>query len=83
MQKSSLRVTPDRSSCGLHNRLQPSQFSGLLLGVSLDPPQGGRLDQDIFHHSVRCILLNNYALQTQKCVCNFSTGYITVSIFTA
>jgi hypothetical protein len=32
-------------------------FSQLLLEVSPSSPQGGRLDQDIFHHFVRGILL--------------------------
>jgi hypothetical protein len=30
MQKRPLQVTLDRSSCGLHSRLQPSKFSQLL-----------------------------------------------------
>jgi hypothetical protein len=62
--KKSLQVTPDRSSHGLHGRLQPFKFSRLLLGVSPDPPQGRRSYQDIFHHSVWCILLYNYAIRT-------------------
>jgi hypothetical protein len=74
VKKRSLQVNPDRSSCGLHSWLQPSKFSRLLFRVSLDPPQGGRPDQDIFHHFVRCILLHNHALQTQKCGCNLSNG---------
>jgi hypothetical protein len=42
----------DQSSRGLLGRLQPSKFSRLLLGVSPDPPQGRRSDEDIFHYSV-------------------------------
>jgi hypothetical protein len=62
--KRSLWVTPDRSSRGLLGRMQPSKFSRLLLGVSPDPPQGRRSDEDIFHYSVWGILLYNYANRT-------------------
>jgi hypothetical protein len=54
--------------------LKVQELSRLPLKVSSDSPQGGRTDQDIFHHSIRCILLYNHALQTQKCRCNLSKG---------
>jgi hypothetical protein len=82
-KKDPFRASPGRLGCGLHNRLQPSKFSRLLFWVSLDSPQGRRPNQDIIHHSVWCILLYNYALQTKKHGCNLPARYATVSAFTA
>jgi hypothetical protein len=82
MQKRSLRITPDRSSCGIHSWLQPSKFSQLLLRVSSDSLQGRISNQDALHYSVWHILLYNYAFQTQKCGCNLLVWYTTVSTFT-
>jgi hypothetical protein len=48
----------------VHSRLQPSKFPRLLFWVSSDSPQSRRLNQDILHFSIWCILLYNYALRT-------------------
>jgi hypothetical protein len=55
-------------SCWLHSRMQPTKLLGLLLVTHSDPPQGWRWNQDIFHYSVRHILLYHNALRTQKWV---------------
>jgi hypothetical protein len=56
-----------------------SWASWIITQVSLDPPQGQRSDQDVFHYPIRCILLYNNALQTQKCYDNVPEGYTKVS----
>jgi hypothetical protein len=50
------------------------KFSQLLLGVSSDSPKGGRPDQDIFHHSVQCILLHNYAFGLKSVGATYQQG---------
>jgi hypothetical protein len=47
--------------------MQPAKFLGMLLGVSPDPPQGGRSGKDSVHHNIWCILLSYNALRAQKC----------------
>jgi hypothetical protein len=51
-EKRSIQITPDRSSCGLHIRLQPSKFSRLLLWVSSNSPQSRRPNQDVLHYFI-------------------------------
>jgi hypothetical protein len=46
--------------------LQPSKLPILLLVVSSYSPQSGGSDQDIFHHSVQCFLLDNIVVWTQS-----------------
>jgi hypothetical protein len=38
----------------------------LLLRISSDRIKGRRLEQNIFHHSVRCILLQNHIVWTKN-----------------
>jgi hypothetical protein len=76
--KRSVRPTLNRSSCGLQGKLQPFEFSILLVGLSSDSLERRRSNQDILPHSIRCFLLHNI-VRTQKCRCNISKAYTMVS----
>ena len=37
--------------------------------------KGTRPEQDIFHHSIWCLLLQNHVILTQECWCNLPKSY--------
>jgi hypothetical protein len=57
LPKGPVRVTMNWSNYRFNDRICPAIFSRLLFRVSSDHIKGRRPEQDIFHHSVWCLLL--------------------------
>ena len=72
LPKGSFWALPHWSSNRLDCWLHPPLFPRLLLGLSLDRPQGGRLDQDSIHHPFWGLCLHDNALRTIECWSNIS-----------
>ena len=71
----SVRTTTHWSDSWFNSRICPIILPWLLFRISPDYIKGKRPEQDIFHHSIRCLLLQNHVIWTQKCWCNLPKSY--------
>ena len=71
----SVWATTHWSDSWFNSRICSIILSWLLFRISPDHIKGTRPEQDIFHHSIRCLLLQNNVIWTQECWCHLPKSY--------